>query len=155
MERAMTKYFMIVLALAWGCSPKESPGPAAAQAAPFAVAPVASAATTEETPPAVVGAASPASAATFTRIADPSTVCMVNDRYMGAVQIPVLVEGKTYYGCCKMCEKRLNDEPSVREALDPISKQAVDKATAVLAQDRAGAVFYFADEASLAKANGG
>jgi YHS domain-containing protein len=92
-------------------------------------------------------------AAAYTRITDPSTVCMVNDRYMGSAQIPVVVEGKTYYGCCKMCEKRLNEEASIRKASDPISHQEVDKALAVLAKDNTGAVFYFVDEASLASAN--
>ncbi len=78
---------------------------------------------------------------------------MVNDRYMGSTQIPVVVEGKTYYGCCKMCEKRLHEEAAVRTASDPVSHEQVDKSLAVLAKDTSGAVFYFADEASLARAN--
>ena len=144
----MIRYFTIVCILLWGCSSAESgksappqPSPSAAPQAPHGNA-------VQEPTQKVVATA-------FTRITDPSTVCMVTDRYMGAAQIPVVVEGKTYYGCCKMCEKRLNEEPSVRRALDPISKQEVDKALAVLAKDGSGAVFYFADEASLAKANGG
>ena len=32
-----------------------------------------------------------------------SQVCFINDRYMGKPQIPVSVEGKTYYGCCQGC----------------------------------------------------
>ena len=31
-------------------------------------------------------------------------VCMVNNAYMGMPQIAVPVNGKTYYGCCDMCE---------------------------------------------------
>ncbi len=92
-----------------------------------------------------------APAAAFTKIADRSTVCMVNDRDMGAPQIPVLVEGRTYYGCCKMCEKRLREDASVRSATDPVSHQKVDKAVAMLARDSSGNVFYFADETSLKK----
>jgi YHS domain-containing protein len=98
-------------------------------------------------------AAQPRRDATFTHIADASTVCMVNDRYMGSAQIPVVVDGKTYYGCCKMCEKRLHEEPAVRSATDPVSHELVDKALAILAQDRTGNVFYFSNESSLKRAN--
>jgi len=38
-----------------------------------------------------------------------SEVCMVNDRVMGKPQIPVEVEGKTYYGCCEGCKSRLQN----------------------------------------------
>ena len=34
-------------------------------------------------------------------------VCMVNDALFQKDQIPVEVEGKTYYGCCQMCKARL------------------------------------------------
>jgi YHS domain-containing protein len=130
--------FAIGLALA-ACSSKEPPAATVEQpAAPQAAVPQATAATSESTTVAL------------TRIDDPSTVGMVNDRYMGSPQIPVSVEGKTYYGCCKMCEKRLNEEVSVRTARDPVSNQEVDKAVAVMAKDSSGAVFYFADAASFA-----
>ena len=131
----MTKQLLVVLALLGACAAKEEPS-APVQPAPSAA------------PPAAAG--STPSAAALTRIADRSTVCMVNDRDMGSPQIPVEVEGKTYYGCCKMCEKRLREDVSVRTATDPVSSQKVDKAVAVLARDVSGNVFYFADEASLA-----
>jgi YHS domain-containing protein len=89
----------------------------------------------------------------FVRVADPSLVCMVNDKYMGKPQIPVEVQGKTYYGCCKMCEKRLQEDETVRRATDPISHERVDKAVAVLARDPAGNVFYFAHETSFGQAS--
>jgi YHS domain-containing protein len=90
-------------------------------------------------------------ASSLVRITDPSSVCMVNDRYMGSPQIPVQVEGKTYFGCCKMCEKRLRDEPSVRSAMDPVAHKSVDKAVAILARDGDGNVFYFESEQSLSQ----
>ena len=134
----MTKFLAVLIVLA-GCSGREPP---AANQNP-------------SVPKAVEAPAPPAAALTYARIADRSTVCMVNDRFMGSAQIPVVVEGMTYYGCCKMCEKRLHDERGVRSAIDPISHEQVDKASAVLAQDKSGNVFYFASESTLKRANGG
>lgn len=137
----VTKYTTAILVvLLGGCASNEQPAAKVDQRATPA-------APSAESPKAV------STAATYTRITDPSTVCMVNDRYMGSAQISVVVEGRTYYGCCKMCEKRLHEEASIRKASDPISRQEVDKALAVLAKDKTGAVFYFADEASLESAN--
>ena len=89
--------------------------------------------------------------ATLIRVADPSTVCMVNDQYMGSPQIPVVVGDKTYFGCCRMCEDKLKNNPDVRSASDPSSQRSIDKATAVIARDASGKVFYFENEQSLAK----
>ncbi len=74
-------------------------------------------------------------------------VCMVNNEYMGKEQLVVEVEGKTYYGCCEMCQERLPKDESVRYAVDPQTGEKVDKATAyiVLAGER-GEVAYFANE---------
>ena len=74
-------------------------------------------------------------------------VCMVNNEYMGKEQLVVEVEGKTYYGCCEMCQERLPKDESVRYAVDPQTGEKVDKATAyiVLAGPR-GEVAYFANE---------
>ena len=38
---------------------------------------------------------------------DAIKVCMVNDQLFAKDQIPVEVEGKTYFGCCEMCKARL------------------------------------------------
>ncbi len=73
----------------------------------------------------------------------PSEVCMVNDQFMGQQQIPVEVEGKTYFGCCPMCKDRLANDPSFRVATDPVSGKSVDKATAVIAKRANGEVVYF------------
>lgn len=83
------------------------------------------------------------------RISDPSQVCMVNDTYMGKPQIPVEVDGRTYYGCCAMCKDRLHKEPATRTARDPVTHEEVDKATALMVQDAKGKISYFASEDSL------
>ena len=37
-------------------------------------------------------------------------VCMVNDRFMGVKQIPIDVDGTTYFGCCEGCVEKFNAE---------------------------------------------
>jgi YHS domain-containing protein len=71
---------------------------------------------------------------------------MVNNAYMGREQIPVQVQGKTYFGCCKMCEGRLAKDPSSRMATDPVSGKPVDKASAIIGRADSGAVVYFESE---------
>ncbi len=73
----------------------------------------------------------------------PELVCMVNDRIMGAPQIPVEVEGKTYYGCCAGCVGALKNDESVRYGVDPISGNRVDKAEAYIVADPLGIAIYF------------
>jgi len=87
-------------------------------------------------------------------VTDRSLVCMVNDAYMGRPQIPVEVAGLTYYGCCEMCKTRLAREPATRSAVDPVSHRPVDKATAVIAVDHGGTVWYFENEANYASWSG-
>ena len=82
---------------------------------------------------------------------EPKTVCMVNDQAMGKDQIPVEVEGRTYYGCCAMCKGRLAQDASVRTAVDPATGKKVDKAKAVIAAREDGSVLYFASEKTLAE----
>ena len=83
------------------------------------------------------------------RVRDASQVCMVNDQFMGRAQIPVVVEGKTYFGCCPACKEKLETQPVYRTAKDPVTGADVDKARAVIAQDASGKVLYFASEDSL------
>jgi YHS domain-containing protein len=90
----------------------------------------------------------------MTRVTDPSQVCMVNDQFMGKPQIPVEVEGRTYYGCCAMCKEKLNTQPAARLAQDPVTGETVDKSKAVIVQDPQGRVKYFASEATLSKYRG-
>jgi YHS domain-containing protein len=87
--------------------------------------------------------------ASLTLVSDRSLVCMVNNQYMGRPQIPVAVEGRTYYGCCEMCKGRLAKDASARTAVDPVSGKQVDKASAVIARTAAGSIIYFENEANL------
>ncbi len=90
----------------------------------------------------------------MTRVNDPSQVCMVNNQFMGKPQIPIAVEGRTYYGCCAMCKDRLGNDPASRTAQDPVTGETVDKASAVIIQDSTGKVKYFASEDTLRRYRG-
>jgi YHS domain-containing protein len=71
-------------------------------------------------------------------------VCMVNNAYMGKPQIPVPVNGKTYYGCCQMCVGKLNNDETARTGIDPFSNKAVDKTEAyIILMKEEGEVAYF------------
>ncbi|MFQ5428478.1 MAG: TRASH domain-containing protein [Thermodesulfobacteriota bacterium] len=74
---------------------------------------------------------------------DASIVCMVNDNVMGKPQIPVKVEGKTYYGCCRNCVKTLNEDAAMRAAKDPFSGKMVDKSSAFIIEGPGGEALYF------------
>lgn len=63
-------------------------------------------------------------------------VCMVNDKVSGKPQIPVEFEGKTYYGCCQGCVKRINEDRTVRYSTEPLTGREVDKATAFIVEGR-------------------
>jgi YHS domain-containing protein len=76
----------------------------------------------------------------------PQYVCMINNKFLGKEQIPVMVKGKTYYGCCAMCKAKLEGSAKARTAIDPVSKKPVDKATAVIGAKADGTVFYFENE---------
>ena len=78
-------------------------------------------------------------------------VCMVNNQVFAKDQIPVQVEGKTYYGCCEMCKERLAKDAEARTATDPVTGKKVDKATAVIAAQTDDSVLYFESEETLAK----
>ena len=73
-------------------------------------------------------------------------VCMVNNRLFSVKQIVVEVDGKTYYGCCPMCEERLKKDAAMRKAVDPVSGAEVDKAEAIIGAKRDGSVHYFETE---------
>ena len=88
----------------------------------------------------------------LTRV-EPKTVCMVNEMAMGRDQIPVQVEGRTYFGCCEMCKNRLAKDASIRVATDPISGKEVDKSTAIIGADSEGRVKYFENEENFKKYN--
>lgn len=93
---------------------------------------------------------SPGAAVAVTRVTDASTICMMNDQVMGSGQTPIEVEGRTYYGCCAMCNQRLGSDAKLRHGTDPVTQKAVDKSSAVLAKTADGRVLYFENEANLA-----
>ncbi len=76
-------------------------------------------------------------------------VCMVNNAAFDKPQIPVEVNGKTYYGCCPMCKERLAKDTNARMATDPVSGKSVDKAEAVIGKAPDGSVYYFESEANM------
>ncbi len=76
-------------------------------------------------------------------------VCMVNDKYFGKQQIPVIVEDRTYYGCCEMCKTTLRVKSHLRVAVDPVSGRTVDKALAMIGAMPDGRVYYFENEENL------
>lgn len=77
---------------------------------------------------------------------DSSLICMVTNRFMGSEQLPVEVNGKTYYGCCGGCVGKIVNNKSIRTGKDPISGAEVDKATAVIGVEKGGAILYFESE---------
>lgn len=85
---------------------------------------------------------------------DPRYVCMINNQSFNKEQIPVKVDGKTYYGCCQMCVARLKSDPGSRTAVDPVSGSDVDKATAIIGAAPDGTVYYFESEENLKAFNG-
>lgn len=82
-------------------------------------------------------------------VSDRSLVCMVNDQFMGRAQIPITVNGNTYYGCCPACKDRLANDAQVRAATDPVSSKPVDKAVAVIGQTANGSALYFESQRNL------
>jgi len=76
-------------------------------------------------------------------------ICMVNNKRFDRVQIPTEVEGKTYYGCCSMCKAKLEKIQSMRVATDPVSGNAVDKATALIGTAPDGTAYYFENEKNM------
>ena len=81
-------------------------------------------------------------------------VCMINNQVFEKDQIPVQVEGRTYYGCCEMCKEKLAKDAAARQAVDPVSGKTVDKAKAVIAALPDGKVLYFESVETLAKYKG-
>ncbi|MCH8068060.1 MAG: hypothetical protein IID16_02130 [Candidatus Marinimicrobia bacterium] len=78
-------------------------------------------------------------------------VCMGmgNNKLFEKELIPVVVDGKTYYGCCDGCVNKLSKDEGSRQAVDPVSGKIVDKATAVLGARPDGIVLYFENEENM------
>ena len=84
---------------------------------------------------------------------DSKYVCMVTNQLFVKEQIPVEMEGKTYYGCCEMCKAKIKNNPQSREATDPVSGKKVDKSEAVIGASADGSIYYFESEENLAEFN--
>lgn len=103
--------------------------------------------------PTTVAAApsAPAAPSASIRQVESKRVCMINNQLMNVDQIPVSVDGKTYFGCCPMCKERLEKDARSRAAVDPVSGQTVDKSVAVIGAKPNGSVVYFESAENLAK----
>jgi YHS domain-containing protein len=88
-------------------------------------------------------------------LVESKNVCMINDRSMANEQIPVEVDGKTYFGCCPMCKERLVKDVESRFAIDPVSGKKVDKAKAVIGALPGAKVLYFESKVNLERYNAG
>lgn len=76
----------------------------------------------------------------------PKKICMVDDIYQGDYPtIHLSLASKTYYGCDAKAIHNLTLKSELRSAIDPVTNQKIDKATAVIAIDpkRDGKVLYF------------
>lgn len=124
--------------------PAETPAPA--ESAPQDSARPASAEPAQEDSARPTGATVPS----LTLVTDRSLVCMVNNQFMDRPQIPIEVEGRTYYGCCEMCRGRLGGDPSSRASTDPVTGNTVDKATAVIGRTADGSTLYFENDQTFA-----
>jgi YHS domain-containing protein len=78
-------------------------------------------------------------------------VCMVTNQIFEKDQIPVVVQGRTYYGCCEGCKQTLAKNLAARTAVDPVSGKPVDKAAAVIGARPDGSTLYFENESNLKK----
>lgn len=126
-------------ALLLGCAEPSAVAPPAVSSEPSPVASAASSA------PATAPATAAATDAVVVRVPAEET-CMMNNRHMKEKQIPVEVEGRTYYGCCAMCKTKLESDAAARTGTDPVSGKPVDKATAVIGAKPNGALVYFESE---------
>lgn len=139
MKRSSLLVMLLVLVSAGACSQKDPlPAMKPMQMNPAGPAAAARAASGESAPQGSV-----------TLVTDRSLVCMVNDQFMGQAQIPVVVNGSTYYGCCPACKERLTSDVAARTSVDPISRKPVDKATAIIGKAASGATVYFENEQNL------
>lgn len=82
---------------------------------------------------------------------DSKYVCMINNQHFNKEQIPIEIDGKTYYGCCEMCKTKLKVDAKSRVAVDPVSGKKVDKALSVIGVTPDGRVYYFENEKDLQK----
>lgn len=62
-----------------------------------------------------------------------SMVCMVSGEVKNKAIKPIIVNGKTYWGCCSRCIAKLtNNIGNVQFAMDPLTKKQINKADAII-----------------------
>lgn len=71
---------------------------------------------------------------------------MAQNRISSTENIPVEIDGRTYYACCPNCIGRLLTDGRLRYAVDPATGNAVDKAEAFIVSREDGTVIYFESE---------
>lgn len=63
-------------------------------------------------------------------------VCMVRGDIKNKASLPLHIGDKTYYGCCKKCLLKLEENVgNIRFTIDPITGESISKADAVIKQD--------------------
>lgn len=95
-----------------------------------------------------------ASLPNLTDTIDHSKICMVDDVYQGDYPtLPVAVNSKTYYGCSQKAIRDLTTNDSLQFAIDPVSKNKIDKATAIIMihPKKDGKVMYFGSKQTYNK----
>ena len=83
-----------------------------------------------------------------------SLICMVNNTIKRKAIESVVVNGKTYWGCCSDCLlKLMNNENNILFAIDPISGNQISKADAIIHRDpnKRGKAVYFESEEKYKK----
>jgi YHS domain-containing protein len=85
----------------------------------------------------------------LTKVEDRNKICMGTNTAFAKDQIPVEIEGRTYYACCNMCKTMLAKDGTQRAAIDPVSRNSVDESLAVIGVSSNGPVVYFENERDL------
>ena len=82
---------------------------------------------------------------------DHKLVCMASDLFHGKDQIEVVVANETYYGCSQKAIRDITANEKMRFAIDPYSKNSIDKALAFIAinPNKTGSILYFESEENL------
>ena len=75
-------------------------------------------------------------------------VNMVTNRHAGSKQVPVSIDGRTYFGAGEGYVSTLQKNMAARSAVDPFTNKKIDKASALTYADASGRVFYFESEGS-------
>jgi YHS domain-containing protein len=73
-------------------------------------------------------------------------VCMQRNDAYKFPQHKMEIGKQTYYYCCGLCKMKLEREPELRTAQDPLTGKSIDKAQSFTAVNAQNKVFYFENE---------